>query len=258
MDELARALGGFYLKLVLVSMRFAGLSATAPLFSGAPLPWTLRLLLSLLFGFALLPVVWGGPPDPPADVHSLALLGAKEVLLGVFLGLSSGFLFFVFQIGASIYGLQMGLGIMNVLDPYSQQQVVVTSQLKFLLALWFFLLFDGHLMTVFALKRSFDLIPPHSLRLPAEGLAEGVSLFGRLFELSLRLSLPVVGSLLLADLGLGFVSRTVPQLNVFALGFALKISLGLWVLLLTSSAVSSFFYSQLLRHFELFLSLLGG
>lgn len=258
MDELARALGGFYLRLILVSMRFVGVSATAPLFSGAPLPWTLRLLTSLLFGFVVLPMVWPGPPDPPPDVHSLALLGAKEVLVGLFLGLVSGFLFFVFQIGASVYGLQMGLGIMNVLDPYSQQQVVVTSQLKFLLALWFFLLFDGHLMTVFAFRRSFDLIPPHSLSLPVGGMAEGVALFGRLFELSLRLSLPVVGSLLLADLGLGFVSRTVPQLNVFALGFALKILLGLWVLLLTSSAVSSFFSSQLLRSFELFLALLRG
>ena len=75
------------------------------------------------------------------------------------------------------------------------------------------------------------LMPPGKIAL---SVAWDLGLGGWLnqaFVLSLRIVLPYYGALLLADVGLGFLARTVPQMNIFVLGLPLKVALGFFVLI---------------------------
>ena len=127
----------------------------------------------------------------------------------------------------------MGFNMMNIFDPLSETQSSVIAQVKYLLAIWFYLHWNGHMLLIQALSESFNLIPLSrgEWGIVVSGLPWGVWLQSA-FVLALKLSLPIFGALLLAEVGLGFVARTVPQMNVFVLGIPLKIGLGL-ILLLT-------------------------
>jgi flagellar biosynthetic protein FliR len=77
---------------------------------------------------------------------------------------------------------------------------------------------------------------------------EGIPLFDwtqRIFILALTISLPIFGSIILAEVGLGFVARTVPQLNIFVLGIPLKIAIGMLVLLTVLPAAVDIFHREI-------------
>jgi flagellar biosynthetic protein FliR len=127
-------------------------------------------------------------------------------------------------------GTQVGLAMATLYDPMSEAQVSLIGQFKNLVGLWFFFRWDGHMLLIQGLSESLRLVPlapSGGVVLPPDfgaWLAAAVAL-------ALKISLPVVASLLLADVGLGFVARTVPQMNVLVLGLPLKFGLGFFLLI---------------------------
>lgn len=231
---------------LLCSIRVLGLLMSSPVFMLPSWPIPVRMWLALMLSLLMVPSV---DPQVPmvllATWTGMAIFAVREFLVGAMVGLLSGLPLYALQLSGYLEGSQMGLAMATLFDPTQEGNVALLGQVKYLLGIWFLLHWNGHLVLIEAINRSFSLIP----------LGKGVldlppgQPFGRwitdLFLLAIRFSLPIMGALLLADVGLGFVARTVPQINVFILGIPLKIGLGLILLMAVIPFVVDLFYGTL-------------
>ena len=214
---------------LLVLSRVGGLVMTAPVFGHTLLPIRVRLGIALALTVVVIAAV---PPPAALPTTFLGMVGAliMEVALGALLGSVAQFIFAGVQIGGQLAGVQMGFGFATLIDPQSHAQTTVVAELQQLLVLFLFLVLDIHHALIAALIDSFRAAPLGAVVLAGAGLQEAVRMAAELFVLGLRVAAPVMTALLLSNLALGVIARTVPQLNVFVIGFPVNIGLGLFVM----------------------------
>jgi len=215
---------------LLVLARVAGLVLAAPVLGHLLVPVRVRVALAAILAAALVPAVGAAPFTPPADLWSLGGMLAAESALGVLLGLVAQFIFAGVQLGGQLAGIQMGFGIANLIDPQSHAQVTIIAQWQQLMTLLAFLVLDAHHLLIRALLESFRTAPPGAVGLAAAGVGRAIELAGSLFVLGARIAAPVLIVLLLTNGALGVLARTIPQLNVFVVGFPVNVGVGLLVL----------------------------
>jgi flagellar biosynthetic protein FliR len=148
------------------------------------------------------------------------------------MGLAMRIVFVAVEMAGELVGLQMGLGFATFFDPQHSSHVPVLAQLLGLLAALAFLAMDGHLQLIAVLSESFRTFPVGT---PGAGIphtAAVVSWGAEIFAFGLRLALPVLAALLITNLALGILTRMVPQLNPFAVGFPLTLLIGILMLAL--------------------------
>lgn len=207
-----------------VLARMAGLSLSFPLLGARAVPTSVKIMLVLGFSWALVPILPGSPKAMPLDLASWTATVVREALFGLCVGWLAQLVLAAAPLAAQIVGFQMGLGIANVMDPVGHQQMSVAAQFMQLLALWLFLLLDGHHLAIWVLFQN----PGQTPLTGALGLAETVSEFGRnLFSSALSLAAPVLLLLLFAQIGLGVLARMMPQMNIFIVAAPLQVGLGL-------------------------------
>jgi flagellar biosynthetic protein FliR len=240
-----------------VSLRFLGVLTVAPAFAASAFPIQVRLWLAFLLALFALPAALELPsPEPILTIGGLVTASTREYLLGAALGFFGSLPLYALQMAGRIVGMQMSFGMANVLDPFSEVQVSVVEQFKFLAGLWFFFHWNGHLLLVRAAGESLRLAPlgVPSLAFP---LDPGLGLWmQRALVLAMRMVLPFFGALLLADVGLGFVARTVPQMNIFVLGLPLKVALGFFLLMVVLPMSIDLIHGEVERVVETALGIL--
>jgi flagellar biosynthetic protein FliR len=214
---------------LLVLARLAGLVVAAPVFGHLLVPVRVRAGLAIVLAAALAPAV--GRATPAFDsLWALAGAVVVESALGTLLGLVAQLLFAGVQLGGQIAGIQMGFGMVNLIDPQAHAQITVVAEWQQLIALLVFLVLDVHHLLIAAVLESFRIAPPGGVVLAGAGLEATVRLAGGLFVLGVRIAAPVMIALLLSNAALGLLARTVPQLNVFVVGFPLNVGVGLVML----------------------------
>ncbi|GHV28873.1 flagellar biosynthetic protein FliR [Synergistales bacterium] len=230
----------------MVSIRILALFLTSAAFTFPSVPNQIKFWLSVALAVAVTPLVNVNVPGILlGNWVGIFVMGGREFIIGAFLGVISSMPMYALQASGSIDGMIMGFSMMNMFDPMSQSQASVIAQIKYLLAVWFFLHWDGHFLLLRALIESVRLIPPGvSLWINAVNIP-WTDWLQRMFVLALRLNLPICGAVLLADVGLGFVARTVPQMNVFVLGIPLKICVGFFVLMSVLPSCVDIFHAEI-------------
>ena len=229
----------------LVFARVAGLTMTAPIYGTNDVPLQVRVLLAAALALLIAPLQWHGVTVPLGSlVHFLAMLGA-EVAIGACLGLGVLVLIHGMTLAGEMIAQASGLGIAEMFDPAIEENVSHFSRLMFLAAVAIFLCIGGHRMVMAGLLDTFQTIPPGS-GVPPGSLADGfTTLVSMSFSLGVRVAAPAVTALLLATLVVGLIGRTLPQLNIFALGFGLNSLLAFAALGLTLGAVAWAFQDQI-------------
>ncbi|MFN8542722.1 MAG: flagellar biosynthetic protein FliR [Candidatus Binatia bacterium] len=213
---------------LLVLARVAGLVLAAPLFGHLLVPLRVRIGLAVLLTVALVPVV----PPPVALPTSLWGLGgavAAESALGALMGFVAQLVFAGAQLGGQLAGIQMGFGMANLIDPQAHAQVTVVAEWQSLITLLVFVLLDGHHLLIRAMIESLRVAPAGALVLAPTALRDAVGLAGDVFATGVRLAAPVLIVLLLTNAAMGVLARTIPQLNVFVVGFPVNVGVGLLV-----------------------------
>jgi flagellar biosynthetic protein FliR len=207
-----------------VLARMAGLSLSLPLLGARAVPAHVRIMLALGLSWALLPIVPISASAIPLELSSWSLVVIGEALFGLCVGWLAQLVLAAVPLAAQVLGFQMGLGIANVMDPLGHQQMSVAAQFMQLLALWLFLLMDGHHMAISALFHN-----PVGFSLGgASSLAEAISELGRtLFGSALSLAAPALLLLIFVQVGLGVLARMMPQMNIFIVAAPLQIGVGL-------------------------------
>lgn len=215
--------------LALIFLRIATALAVMPFYGYRGVALPVKAGLSAFLAFLLLPSV---PAPVGWTVTGLNLwhfmaLALPEIVAGLLLGMVCGFLFYGVELSGQVIGMQMGFGIVGVIDPMTEEQVSIISQLQYLFATLVFLTFNGHHFLLEGLGQSFQAVPLGGAHFPA-GLSQTVTtMSGDIFVAAVKIAAPVMAALFLTDVALGIIARTVPQMNIFIVGFPLKIGVGL-------------------------------
>lgn len=207
----------------------------APIFSATGFPNQAKVGLAAFLAIIILFLRGADMPPISLDLISISALVIGEVLIGLILGFIVGLLFAAMQLAGYIMGYQMGFAVANVLDPVQGAQVSVLGQFIFLFGLLTFLNIDAHHMFLIGMTESYDIIPVGTISPDFDLVTVMGSLFHTYFTIALKLALPVLGIILMLDVSLGIVARTVPQMNVFLVGLPLKTLVGIFTLLISFS-----------------------
>lgn len=156
----------------------------------------------------------------------------NELILGMILAFGLFTAFGAFLFGGRIIDFQMGFGVANLIDPATQSQAPMLGTVLNLMAVMTFFLLDGHHLLIRGLVYSLQKIPPGS-SLHEVDVQAIIAQFGVMFVYGLAVVAPVVAVLLMLDVGMAVAARTMPQVNMFIVGFPLKIFMGLLVLALS-------------------------
>lgn len=214
---------------VLVLTRMTGIFIFAPVFGSSVIPMRVKALLAGVLAFCVYPMV---PAQLPIELNlfTLGLTIGTELLIGLVIGYGASLPLIAMQLGGVMIGQQLGLGLAQVMDPQFNEQTEVLSQFLFMVALALFLMLDGHQAMFAALIESYRSVPLGGYRPDGTLLSLVVGLLRSMFELGLRVAAPVLCLIFLETVAMGFVARTVPQLNILSLGFPLRIIAGFMML----------------------------
>jgi flagellar biosynthesis protein FliR len=222
---------------VLILMRVAGIFLTAPVFSSRNIPAMVKASWILLVAFLVFPVVDFKADALPGPGLPLALGVARELLVGFSIGLGATLIFAGVQLAGEIADIQMGLGMANIIDPITNNQISVMGQYYFLVATLVFIVADGHYILIKGIVDSFGVVPLGQAHLNVALGTKMMSLFSQMFFIAFRVGAPVIGALFITNMALGVVARTVPQMNVFIVGMPLNLAVGFLI-----TAVSMTFF----------------
>jgi len=213
----------------LLFVRVLAVIIAAPVTGELGFPWRLRVLLSLFMAAAFFPFAAVETEWLKADVIVIALLAAREFIVGAGIGLVLGIVYSAFRLAGETVGHTMGIAIANVVDPLQDVEVSVIGEFWYFTALAVFLAADGHVYLVRAVQESAQIAPVGALSaFSVKGmLAVMVESTGVMFVFAARLLLPVVGVVFTALFGMGFLGRMIPQMHVFIVGFPLMLGIGL-------------------------------
>jgi len=240
----------------LVLARVAGMVLAVPMFASAQLPALIKVMLIAALSLMAFPLVAGKLPLSISLAAAVAgMIG--EFIIGELLGLAAGAVLFGAQMAGKIVSHQSGFTLGQVVNPLFDEEVTVMDQLWFFAAFMVFLTVGGHLSVASSLLFSFDRIPPLALAADPRLLDFAVGMIESMFDVALRLAGPAILALLLASLVMGFLTKTMPQLNVLSVGFAAKIAVALGLTALTVASSEGTLVRTIYEGFEQFAGLLS-
>jgi flagellar biosynthetic protein FliR len=217
---------------LLVLARLSGLMLVVPFLGHRNVPVMVKAAVVLVLTVVTAPLA-----ALPAEVKGLDIDFALRVAFEVLVGLLIGYIFLAVFMAVTMAGqfidFELGFGLAQVFDPSFGYGASILSRFYYLLALVVFLLSDGHHLIVLALAGSYRIFPMGSLSFPVAAPSAVLGVLSDVFLVALKVGAPVIGALFVADVVFGIVARAVPQMNVFVIGFPLKILLGLAAVAIT-------------------------
>ena len=216
---------------LLILSRWTGMIMLAPVFGARGVPSIVKIGLAGSLSFILYPILLAMKPEIPVEVMPFMGLVIKESLVGLVIGFIIYALTAVLQGAGQLIDFQMGFTMGNALDPVYGMQSPLMGNFQLVLATILLLATNSHHYLIMAMVKSYTYIPMNITPIPA-GITFYVNLVVHIFALSVQIAIPVVVAILLADLGIGLLGRTVPQLNIFSVVFPIKIIFGFVLLIL--------------------------
>lgn len=235
---------------VLVLVRVSSFIAFFPLFAKKQLPNMVKVGLAASLAF-----FWYGTMEESANLDpntvlefglvSSVLLISKEVLIGVVLSIALGVFFLPAKIAGSYVGQELGLSLASINDPASQDSSTLLSKIFETFCILIFFGLNLHHFLILVIHHSFESVErsANALQLPTEEL---VTLLNRTNDYGFMIVAPAVILFMLITLGISFLTKAAPSLNLFSVGMPVRIGLGLFGLMvfcpIVFGAIQSYLY----------------
>jgi flagellar biosynthetic protein FliR len=212
--------------------RILALVASSPVLGNKQVPARIKIGFSVMITFIIAPTL-NIPPEVEASSGIGLFILLQQIMVGLAMGFSMRLIFTAIEMAGDTMGMQMGLGFASFYDPINATQTQVIAQFLGIVGALAFLSLNGHLYMLSTLAESFKAFPI-TTQMPSAGAMHTLALWGgSIFSNALRLSLPLIGALLITNLALGILTRSAPQLNIFNIGFPITLVVGFVTLMLT-------------------------
>lgn len=225
------------LTFFVVAVRFSVIFAIAPLMGDRLVPVPVKLLLALAVTIAVFPSLVNSGYLKPFDAlvwaHSAGgLIGtlAIEVAFGLLVGFVSRLAFDSIAIGANFLGSFMGFASASQFDPHQESQTEVIAQIQTTIAMLLFLVLDGHHLILRSVFESYRIVGIGKAQFYGDTAAKLIEFTGEALKFGVQIAAPMAISLFSVNVGLGIISKAMPQLNVLVLSFAVIAIVGFFVL----------------------------
>lgn len=234
--------------------RIAGLFMTAPIIGTRSVPVRVRVILAIAVTIVVFPVITEIPNIDPVSPDGV-LISIQQVIIGISMGLCMRVVFIALEVAGQAIGQLMGLMLASMVDPMNGNQVPIIGQFYLLLATLLFLAVNGHLLMIKVLADSFNSLPIGDTGISSNGAWDLLIWTGKIINFAVVIALPALVSLLIVNLSFGVMTRSAPQLNIFAVGFPIMIILGVLIIFFSLNSfiphMENMFDDGILRMYEL-------
>jgi flagellar biosynthesis protein FliR len=233
-----------------VISRIGPLMVMIPPLQGAAVPMRIKALVVLMIGAVITPVVMENSTPIPPHLFGLTVAIAKELMLGLMFGSVAAILVGSLHVGGQVISSLASMDVAQAADPMTEETVTVVSQLLSWLAMLLFLTLGGHRFVFAACVDSFQTYAAGGVLAEEKWLMYLHELVGHSMAVGLRAVGPPAVTLLLANFVTALIGRTLPQLNIMAIGFSLNITILLIALVFSISSIGWVFQNELGQWFD--------
>lgn len=238
-------------------MRVGMMLTIMPVFGGRLVPKRIRLVAALVLTLVVMPLV---PPVPQIDPLSVqgVLISIHQLLIGLAMGFAMQMVFSALVIAGQTVAMSMGLGFASMVDPQNGVQVPVVGQYYVVIATLLFLALNGHLALIELLAGSFQTLPVAIDGLTRHDFFSLAAWASEMFAGGMLIALPAVSALLTVNIAFGVITRAAPQMNIFAVGFPVTLTVGFIVLVVATTALLPQMSNMMHGALDLAAGLVGG
>jgi flagellar biosynthetic protein FliR len=220
---------------LLIAARVLAMIEVAPLLSGSSVPQVAKVGLAGFAAFAVFPAVKAAGYAVPDDGAAYALLLVGEAMIGLMIGFFLSIVYAAFVTAGQFFSVQIGFGASETYDPLAETENPLMGQFLNLIAMFIFVSTQGfQRLFVVGVQGSFKAMRAIDFVTRRDDIVQFLlRSVGALFEQSLILSMPVLGTLFVLTIALGLLSKAAPQMNLLTEGFPITLSVT-YVLLIVS------------------------
>ena len=216
---------------LLMLTRCSGIFLIAPFFGSLNIPVQFRAAAAFLFAVVLFPVVDAlGIVAAPSTMLAYGVAVLSELFIGWLIGFVAYVCFSAIHMAGKVMDMQVGFAVVNVMDPTSGQQIPLIGSFLYNLGIIVFLVTNGHHMIITALAESFRMVPILTMQPNLSLSMIMVNFVNGIFLTGMKVAMPVTFAILLVNVALGILARTMPQLNIFVVGIPMQLMIGVGVL----------------------------
>lgn len=217
----------YFLALFLIFLRITSYFIAVEVFFPTGVPQIFKGVFSLILSFGIVSSVDYSTLNSLNDNYFLMFYAISEIMTGLILGYITNLVFQAVKLAGSWMDIHAGFSMVNVLDPTSQTMSTLLGNLSYFVALAFFFIIDGHHVIIKMLVESINVIPIGKTIVFQETLMGVMQTIFNYFTLGVKIAIPLVLIIVITDVCLGLISRTVPTIPIMIFGMPIKNLLGL-------------------------------
>lgn len=214
---------------LLLVIRASGLFLTAPIFGHRLFPTQMKIGLVFLLVIVTMPTIQTITITPANSLIELGAMVLRELMVGFLIGFVFKLLFKAAELAGSMAGYQVGLAISSAFDPSVGDRLGAFGRYWILLGTLIFLAINGHHLIIRAFSDSYRVIEPGQMQVVGSTADLMIRYSAYVFVLAIKIAAPILVTVILMDVALGTVSKIMPTMNIFIVGFPLKIGIGMLV-----------------------------
>ena len=232
-----------FILFALVFMRMTGAIALNPILGRSNIPNPVKGAMILVLSFLLYGGTDGVLTHEPAFMLEFGFMLIKELMVGFAIGFSMELSFAVVRFAAAVLDYIMGLSMAQTYDPQYNTQMTITSGMYYTFLVLLFLAGDGHVHLMALIYSSAELVPFGEVMIRPELADLMVEIFKTSITTGLQIAFPIIAMELVAEAAVGILMRVIPQINVFAVNFQVKIIVGLMLLVYLFNPMATKLYA---------------
>ncbi|MCA9275484.1 MAG: flagellar biosynthetic protein FliR [Phycisphaerales bacterium] len=224
---------------MLVLTRVTGIFLFTPLLTSGSIPQSFKALLAFSFAVAIYPFVPVSSISADFTLAQMLPMMFSELFIGVIMGVIMGIPMMAIQMGGYMMGYQMGLSLAESFNPELDTNSSVIGQLLFYLSIFIYIGIGGFELIFVTIADSFTTIGSGTFTAADTPLVLLLSVINSGFELAIRVASPILGVISMLLIAMGFIMKTMPQINIMSIGFSIQILTGLTILMLLIGIIAT-------------------
>ena len=200
-----------------------------------------RLTIAMILAGVLLPLHRAAYQIDTSALGPVIVMLVEEIIIGGVLGMTARLTISALEVAGSVIAQQLGLGFVTAVDPTQNEQGALIGNFLTMLAITLFFATDMHHLVIAALNDSYTLFEPGEVPAVGDVATLVTKTVSGAFRIGIQLSAPFLAFGLLFNIGLGVLSRLMPQMQVFFVAMPATILIGLLFLLLALGSMMGLF-----------------
>ncbi|WP_294400672.1 fused FliR family export protein/FlhB family type III secretion system protein [uncultured Clostridium sp.] len=216
----------YFLGIFLIFLRISSYFAATKIFFPSGTPAMFKTAFSMIIAFGIISGVDYTTTLTIESNYMIVVYIVSEILTGIILGYITNLVFQTAKFAGSWIDIHAGFSMVTVLDPATQTSTTLMGNIFYFVSLMFFFIIDGQELVVKSIYESISIVPLGQTIVYQEtvmGVAETIVKF---FVLGVKIAIPIVLIIVMTDVCLGLITRTVPTIPIMIFGMPIKNILG--------------------------------